>query len=304
MKFRELMALWVENKKHYIKRSSISAYTLLLQNHILPEFGDDETIDEYKAQDFVLKKVEGNLGHKTVKDIMIVLKMVLKFGAKRGLFEYKPFEIIYPTESKSQKLEVLTRAQHKELLEHVKDNFTFRGLGVLICLSTGIRIGEVCALIWDDIDEINEVIIIRRTIQRIYSIDTSGKWKTELILDSPKTQSSNREIPMSRDLLNIIKPLKKIVNPSYYVLTNEMKPTEPRTYRSWYMDLMKELELPILKFHGLRHTFATRCIESNCDIKTVSVILGHAKVGTTLDLYTHPNNEQKKKAIDQMFKKL
>lgn len=109
---------------------------------------------------------------------------------------------------------------------------------------------------------------------------------------------------MSRDLLRILKPVKKIVNNSFFVLTNEAKPTEPRTYRNYYKNLMEDLGMPKLKFHGLRHSFATRCIESKCDYKTVSVLLGHSNISTTLNLYVHPNIEQKKKAINQMFRSL
>ncbi len=167
-------------------------------------------------------------------------------------------------------------------------------------LSAGIRIGEVCALTWEDIDTDNGIIHVRKTIQRIYLIE-DGDRKTELILDTPKTKNSIRSIPMSRDLLKMLKPLKKVVNNSFFVLTNDAKPTELRTYRSYYKNLMKELNMPDLKFHGLRHSFATRCIESKCDYKTVSVLLGHSNITTTLNLYVHPNLEQKKKCIDQMF---
>jgi integrase len=103
---------------------------------------------------------------------------------------------------------------------------------------------------------------------------------------------------------SLLKPLKNIMNPSFFVLTNNEKPTEPRTYRSYYKKLMTELDIPALKFHGLRHSFATRCIESKCDYKTVSVLLGHSNISTTLNLYVHPNMEQKKKTINQMFRSL
>ena len=102
----------------------------------------------------------------------------------------------------------------------------------------------------------------------------------------------------------MVRPLKKVVNEDFYVLTNEEKPTEPRTYRNYYHRLMNRLDIPRLKYHGLRHSFATRCIESNCDHKTVSVLLGHANITTTLNLYVHPNMEQKKKCIAKMFKSL
>ena len=106
---------------------------------------------------------------------------------------------------------------------------------------------------------------------------------------------------MNKELLAMVKPLKKVVNTDFYVLTNEEKPTEPRTYRNYYHRLMAHLDIPRLKYHGLRHSFATRCIESNCDYKTVSVLLGHANITTTLNLYVHPNMEQKKKCITKMF---
>ncbi len=102
----------------------------------------------------------------------------------------------------------------------------------------------------------------------------------------------------------MLRPLKKIVNGKFHVLTNEEKPTEPRTYRNYYKRMMEQLNIPPLKFHGLRHSFATRCIESNCDYKTVSVILGHSDITTTLNLYVHPNMEQKKRCIDKVFKSI
>ena len=109
---------------------------------------------------------------------------------------------------------------------------------------------------------------------------------------------------MNKELLKMLRPLKKIVNGKFHVLTNEEKPTEPRTYRNYYKRMMEQLNIPPLKFHGLRHSFATRCIESNCDYKTVSVILGHSDITTTLNLYVHPNMEQKKRCIDKVFKSI
>jgi integrase len=299
----QVINLWKTDKKLYVKKSSFSAYVLLIENHLLPAFGDKKTIEEAEVQTFVFQKLEQGLSQKTIKDILIVLKMVLKFGAKNKWLEHRPFDIQFPTEREKYSIEVLSRTNQKKMMSYIETHFTFRNVGVYICLSAGIRIGEVCALTWEDIDTDNGVINIRKTIQRIYLIE-DGDRKTELILDTPKTKNSIRTIPMSRDLLRMLKPFKKIVNNSFFVLTNDAKPTEPRTYRSYYKNLMKELNMPDLKFHGLRHSFATRCIESKCDYKTVSVLLGHSNITTTLNLYVHPNLEQKKKCIDQMFKAL
>jgi integrase len=302
-KISEVISLWKTDKKQYVKKSSFSAYVLLTENHLAPIFGNQYTIEEAEVQQFVFQKIEQGLCHKTIKDILIVLKMVLKFGAKNKWLEYQAFDIQFPTEREKHDVEVLSRANQKKVMNYIQEHFTFRNLGILICLSSGIRIGEVCALNWEDIDTDRGIISIKRTIQRIYVIEENIR-KTEIILDTPKTKNSIREIPMSRDLLRILKPIKKIVNNSFFVLTNDEKPTEPRTYRSYYKNLMRELNMPELKFHGLRHSFATRCIESKCDYKTVSVLLGHSNISTTLNLYVHPNMEQKKKAIDQMFRAL
>ncbi len=299
----EVIELWKTNKKQYVKKSSFSAYTLLVENHLLPTFGSKYSIEETEVQAFVFQKLKAGLSQKTIKDILIVLKMILKFGAKHKWLVYTPFDIQFPTEREKHNIEVLTKTDQRKIMNYIQEHFTFRNLGVYICLSSGMRIGEVCALTWEDIDTDNGVISVNRTIQRIYVIE-DGSRKTELILDTPKTKNSIREIPISKDLLRILKPFKKIVNPSFFVLTNDAKPTEPRTYRSYYKNLMRELKMPELKFHGLRHSFATRCIESNCDYKTVSVLLGHSNISTTLNLYVHPNMEQKKKAIEQMFKAL
>jgi integrase len=299
----EIVAVWKIDKKKYVKKSSFSAYTLLIENHLLPTFGHQQNIEEADVQYFVFQKLETGLSQKTIKDILIVLKMILKFGAKNKWLDYTPFDIQFPTEREKHNIEVLNRADQKKIMNYIQEHFTFRNLGVYICLSAGMRIGEVCALTWEDIDIDNGVISVNRTIQRIYVIE-DGNRRTELILDTPKTKNSIRDIPISKDLLRILKPFKKIVNPSFFVLTNDVKPTEPRTYRSYYKNLMATLNMPELKFHGLRHSFATRCIESNCDYKTVSVLLGHSNISTTLNLYVHPNMEQKKKAIEQMFKAL
>ncbi|WP_026904257.1 tyrosine-type recombinase/integrase [Pedobacter glucosidilyticus] len=299
----EIIELWKKDKKQYVKKSSFSAYVLLTENHLLPVFGHYYELTEADVQKFVFQKLERGLSQKTIKDILIVLKMILKFGAKNKWLAYTPFEIQFPTEREKRNIEVLNRSNQKKIMNYIQDHFTFKNLGVYICLSAGMRIGEVCALTWDDIDIDNGIINVNRTIQRIYVIE-NGQRRTELILDTPKTKNSIREIPISKDLLRLLKPFKKIVNPSFFVLTNEAKPTEPRTYRSYYKNLMELLNMPDLKFHGLRHSFATRCIESNCDYKTVSVLLGHSNISTTLNLYVHPNLEQKKKAIEQMFKGL
>ena len=300
---REIAVAWKEYKRPYVKQSTMAAYLLILENHLLPAFGENDSLPEQSVQSFVLEKIECGLSVKSIKDILIVLKMVMKFGVKNEWINYYEWDIKYPTNSANKELEVLSVSNHRKILDHIQSHFTFTGLGIYISLSTGLRIGEICALKWNDINITEGTITVSRTIERIYMVEGEKK-HTELVISSPKTKNSCREIPMSKELLAIVKPLKKIVNDNFYVLTNDEHPTEPRTYRNYYNGLMEKLGIPRLKYHGLRHSFATRCIEAGCDYKTVSVLLGHSNISTTLNLYVHPNMEQKKRCITKMFKSL
>lgn len=170
-----------------------------------------------------------------------------------------------------------------------------------MALCTGMRIGEVCALKWTDVNMQLRIITVRSTIGRIYDYE---KKATERLLTSPKTRTSNREIPICRELLTALRAIRKSAPNALYVVGCGETAKEPRTYRDYFARLLTRLNIPKIVFHGLRHTFATRCIECQCDYKTVSTILGHSNVSTTLNLYVHPNIEQKKRCIDKFSKSL
>ncbi len=301
---KDLAALWKKDKRQYVKQSTYSAYALIVENQIIPTFGSLQAVTEGDVQSFVIERLNAGLCQKYVKDILIVLKMIVRHGVKLGYLQHSEWDIKYPTSPEKQEVEVLTTANHRKILDYISRNFTFRNLGIYICLTTGLRIGEVCGLKWSDLDVERAMLTVQRTIERIYLIEDDGTKRTQIVVNTPKTINSTREIPLGKALMAMIRPLKKVVNGDYYVISNEQMPIEPRTYRNYYMKLMKQLGVPPLKFHGLRHSFATRCIESNCDYKTVSVLLGHANIATTLNLYVHPNMEQKKKCIDKMLRSL
>ena len=297
--FATVAALWKADKKQYVKTSTYATYCLLVRCHLVPELGGRTDVTEEDAQALVNRKLAAGLSRKTVRDIVTVLRMILRFAARRNLMPARRIEVTFPTERERREPEVLTLANQRRLMTYVREHFSFRNLGICICLSAGLRIGEVCALQWEDIDTASGVIRVRKTIQRIWLAD-GGERLNALVLDSPKTRNSIREVPMTRELLALVRPLKKLVRSDFFVLTNEAAPMEPRTYRAWFDRLQRQLGLPRMRFHGLRHSFATRCIESRCDCKTVSVLLGHSSVSTTLNLYVHPNLDQKRKCIDAM----
>ncbi len=300
-KIGEIAALWAADKELYVKSSTMAAYMLIMKNHIIPQFGEMTHIAEDDVQTFVLEKLKQGLCQKTVKDIIITLKMIHKYGEKYKLLNHIEWYIKYPANPNNIELPILSKVNQKKLMNHIINNFTFKNFGIFLTLSTGMRIGEVCALKWSDFNIQKGTVSVQRTIERIYFVG-NGKPYTKLIINTPKTKNSKREIPLSKELKRVIKSLIEIVNPDYYILTNNSIPTEPRTYRNYFNKLLEQLDIPKLKFHGLRHSFATRCIESKCDYKTVSVLLGHSDIGTTLNLYVHPNDEQKRLCINRMEK--
>ena len=166
-----------------------------------------------------------------------------------------------------------------------------------------MRIGEICGLRWENIDVDNKCIHVTHTIERIMDIDTR---KTKVIESTPKTIESRRDIPIGRDLLGILKKFKACYNDSFYVTTGDEKFCEPRVYRNYYRHLvLNEVGLDrCIKFHGLRHSFATRMIASKADMKTTSRILGHSDVSTTMNLYVHPSMDDKLDAINKSMKNL
>ncbi len=301
MVIKELSSIWLDEKKQYVKLSTFAAYSMLVQNHISPWFGEKEMVEEEDVQNFVLSKLKDGLNEKTVKDIIVVLKMILKYGNKKRIIQASAIDVTYPLNHERKELDVMSKENYKKLVVYLNENFSFKNLGLLICMCTGLRIGEICALKWSDIDIEERTISINHSIQRVYLIEGKSR-HTELIISSPKTKQSNRDVPMSNTLLKIIKPLMKVVNSDYFIVSNDSKPIEPRTYRNYYKKLIKSLGLPKLKFHGLRHSFATRCIESKADYKTVSTILGHSNITTTLNLYVHPDNTQKRHVVEKMMR--
>ena len=308
MNVYELADIWCEDKELYVKKSSMCAYMLMLENHILPYFGEMETVTEEDVQSYVNLKLK-TISKKSIKDSLIVLRMILKFGIKRKLYRLDlkdiEFDIKFPTENmdSGRKLEVHNKEAIKILTDYIVDNFSFQNLGILIAIQTGMRIGEICAMQWSDVDIDSGVFLVEKTRQRIYYFDRSiNQRKTVLLTDSTKTTHSNREIPISKPLLKIIKPLMKIVNPNCFICTNTLRGTEPRTFRNHYKRVLNLLEIPYLKFHGLRHTFATTCLAAGIDIKTTSVLLGHSNITTTMNIYMHPGREEKQKAIYKLFK--
>lgn len=167
-------------------------------------------------------------------------------------------------------------------------------MAVLLCLYTGFRLGELCALKWEDIDFSNQLISVARTVQRLHV--EGHETKTKLLVTEPKSSYSRREIPLSPTILELLMCFQN--NKEYVFGGND--PLEPRTLQYQFKKILREAGIPNKKFHILRHTFATNCVEGGADAKSLSELLGHSNVQITLNRYVHPSMDIKRKHIDEL----
>ena len=301
--FSEICQQWKKEKQKQVKRTSMAAYEVSVNRYLKQWFSSISDINDENVQAFIETKIKDGLSVKSIKDILVVLKMIARFSESKGCELNWNYKISVPGKPSPHEVAVLSIDQQKKLMEYLWKNLSFKNLGILLCMSTGLRIGEICGLKWEDIDFETSALSVNKTVYRIYNADDDTH-KTELLIIPPKTIHSTRSIPIPAPLQMIMQSIGDNINKEYYIISNSTVPLEPRTYRYYFKTILKLLELPYIKFHCLRHSFATRCIESSCDYKTVSAILGHANITTTLNLYVHPSTEQKRKCIENMLASL
>lgn len=297
--------LYHQNKS---KESTVAQYKRIIDLHIRPQLGNlqlqeitpfrIESYTHYKLNHGHINEDKG-LSPKTVRDILTVLKSTLFYADERGYYNCNT-KFSLPRKEKV-KVDVLTKDEEHTLWDYITSDFDQIQLGVLLALCSGMRIGEICALRWNDINIQNQTIRIQHTIQRIS--DISGRQKTKLIIDTPKSDASEREIPIMNVLLPYICLCQSNASQNCFVLSGTSRPIEPSNYYTKYQRWLRESNIAPHSFHTLRHTFATRCIESGGDAKSLSEILGHSDVGITLSLYVHPSIEQKRLCINNMSNK-
>ncbi len=280
--FDDWLKIWLSSQAN-LKPTTVQIYNSHIKNHISPHIGNMQ-IKKLNADTIQLFINKLELSPSTVKTIFSILNSALSAAAEKGYITDTHRKIRVPKKEKSIVKILSLNEQH--LLEKVLLND--EDTGVLICLYTGLRIGELCALKWRDIDFENALLTVNGTQIRT---------KNGLEISSPKSRMSKREIPIPQFLLNKLKAMSK---KSAFVISKNSKQYDLRTYRNHFKRLLKKANLPDIKFHSLRHTFATRALEVGMDYKTLSELLGHASVGITLDLYAHSLNEHKRKEMDKL----
>lgn len=281
---------WFRSVAYRIKESTAANYILKADKHILPYFGDSKISDITSASiyQFICDKQDNGLSNRYISDILILMKSVFKFASRKYHTPNPMEDIVMPKKQKSN-IRLLTNDEEQRLMWILKYNLNLTSIGIILARMTGLRIGELCALQWKDINLDLKTITISKTIQRIQT--KNGNSKTKLVITEPKSETSKRVIPIPDCIIEILTKFK--ASDDDYILSGNEKPVEPRVMQYRFAKILKNGNLPSVHFHALRHSFASCCIKLGFDIKALSEILGHSSVEITLNRYVHSSFEQK-----------
>lgn len=283
----DIMYEWLESNKNQVKITSYQKYKSTIEKHIIPELGKVQiqfltSVSIQQYTDILLSK---EISRTTVNDILIVLGMGLSYAEEEYNLHIPKIALV---KNPTKEMRVLSVSEQNVFVEYLLNKNDVFSFGMLLALFTGLRIGELCALTWDDIGE--NTIKVNKTVQRVQQNGC-----TEILTLPPKTTSSNRVIPIPKELMYMLKSKRS----NGTVLKQEKgKQIEPRLMQIKFKKYTAECGIENINFHALRHSFATRCVEVGFDIKTLSEILGHSDVKTTLNKYVHSSMEQKAKQMD------
>lgn len=304
---------WLETyMANSLKQSTYVSYEGFIRNHYGPALGGIKlkNLTGGILQEFYNYKIEDGLSSKTIRNMNLALHRCLKFAEKEGLILNNPTENINLPRQEEHEIEVLSIEQQEEVM---RVSYAHRyGVFIRLTLCTGLRMGELLGLKWEDVDTRRNTINIRRTLSRLRNVYKDGTGKTEIVIGTPKSKNSRRQIPLPVNAMKELMQWKTIqqndaslAGSAYqsegFVVTNEIgKYLEPRTFKDYYNRILQDARVGHFTFHALRHTFATRAMERNMDAKTLSTLLGHFSVAFTLDTYAHCLDEQKRKGMDLM----
>ena len=294
--FRVVTEEWLKYKKNTVKKSTYYNYSYSVEKYLYPKFADQDITQIKDYNDFI-EKLTDTLAPKTVRDIVTKLKEIINFYEEEHNTKLNIKKMSLPKMNKKE-IQILSNKEKQKLEKYCIQQNDLKSLGILICLNTGLRVGEVCALRWENVDFETRRIHVEKTIERIYSKEEN---KTIVIIDTPKSITSVRTIPINSKLYNILKQIRGKSKKTDFVLTGSSEHyVEPRNYQYHFKEILKRNKVKKYKFHTLRHTFATNCIEAGMDIKSLSEILGHADVSITLNIYVHSSDKTKRKYLEKI----
>ena len=284
---KEWLRLYV---KPYVKERTYDKYVKQVDLHITPLLGDYnmEDLTATVLQDWLVKLQDSGLSPNTVNSIISRLKDSLKKAVISGVITKEYSGNIIRPKSREKQVDCFSKAEQKKIEQYVQTKQKPKLYGFLLCLYTGLRIGELLALTWKDVDLINGKISVNKSCHDVWA---NGKYVK--VIDTTKTESSERIIPLPKQLLPLIRELKKNSDCNYVIDGKSEYGAQVRSYQKTFDRLLNKLSILHKGFHSLRHTFATRALECGMDIKSLSEILGHKNPNITLKRYAHSLYEHK-----------
>lgn len=293
-----LTLLWLSDVKLNRKESTYQKYESICEKYIKPIWGSLCTDTIQREQ--IMADMPKDISESIAKSIICVINAIFNYGG--FFYGTESIHLSYKNTSRknnsTKTIQIINITDQHKLLEVLLTEPDIYKLGILLCLYMGLRLGEICALKWEDIDIQCRIMHIKRTVQRLKitdSVETTEK-KTILYESQPKTVHSIREIPIPDILFQKLLPYYK---EGAYIF-GKNSPMDPRTYQYKFKAYLKKADIEPVHFHSLRHTFATNCISNGADVKSVSEILGHANVNITLNRYVHPAMETKRNIVNSI----
>ncbi len=309
MRYDKVCKQWLDFVSNYAKKSTYGIYAYTLNRYLIPTFGKirlcDLTeerilafIDELMKKKTYRKKL---LSNASIHNIFLIFKMTLKFAEKHFGIANPANNINLSLYRPPKNKELISDDDWIRLKRYVQNDYSTTATAIAIAVYTGMRIGEICALQRQDIDLMNDLLHVQRTVQRVNITNKTGAKKTKLALDEPKSLTSHRIIPIPTILLKHLRKLCRSLREEDFLFgRTKQKALEPRTLQYRFKDYLRKHHIPIVNFHQLRHKFAGNCIENNFDLKSLSEILGHSSVNITLNYYVHPTISFKRRQINNL----
>ena len=298
--YSEVLMAWLQSARINVKESTYMRYKQLIDKHISAALGaypvskiSTALVERFVEEQLKCGRVDGlgGLSPKTVTDIITIVKSSMEYASYRG-FSVTCNLSKLSVKKKDKEMRVLSPQEQKQLTSVLLCDTDLTKVGVLISLYTGIRIGELCALRWENLNIENRTLRVRETMQRIQCPEITETSRTKIVITEPKSQCSIRDIPLPDFLIDIIRQYQN--NPKAFVLTGDRNTfIEPRTMQNRFQRYVEASGIDSANYHSLRHTFATRCVEVGFEIKSLSEILGHANVNITLNRYVHSSFDLK-----------
>lgn len=289
---------WLQIRKNRIRESTYIKYATILDKYLKPMLGGccPSGITASTVEALSAELLDRGLAVKTVQDILVVLRGVLKYTSEQ--LSIPAVQFAYPKESRRE-MRVLSREEQQRLVRYLLDGIDACKFGVLLMLLTGMRIGELCALRWESIDLQEQTIRVSATLSRLRDTAARSGSRTRIVIGAPKSDTSARTFPMSGCAASLCRRFA-VQDANAYILTGTQNYMEPRTLQYRIEKYTRDCGLEGVHAHTLRHTFATRAVEVGFEIKSLSEVLGHANTTITLERYVHSSMELKRSNMDKL----